>query len=332
MYYIKKVKEFILLELNIWKNYGFKAAWYDFLKNFIFRKNEGIGKRIYKKKYDYIKTLLNDRYVKKFFVDENIKYTNIKQDCTIWMFWWQGINEDTPKTVINCLKTIEKNKGEHKVVVITKDNITEYLKLPKYYYEKLEKGCFTLTHFSDIIRIELLAKYGGIWMDATIMLTKQLPMEMYDLPFYTIKHNLFADWHVCQGKWTGFFIATGENNPFLKYLREMFRMYWKENDFLICYLLIDCFIALGYENNQLFEKFIEDIEISNEKIFFIDEQGNEKYDKTTYENIMNTTNIFKIHYKKHFKEYNEKQELTYYGYIMRNVCLGEEKWQQMEMF
>lgn len=42
-------------------------------------------------------------------------------------------------------------------------------------------------HFSDIVRENLLYKYGGIWMDATIYMTSPFPDTIYNYDYYTIK-------------------------------------------------------------------------------------------------------------------------------------------------
>lgn len=39
----------------------------------------------------------------------------------------------------------------------------------------MEKGNISNTQFSDILRINLLARYGGYWIDATCLLTQSTP-------------------------------------------------------------------------------------------------------------------------------------------------------------
>ena len=89
---------------------------------------------------------------------------------TIWILWLQGV-ENAPEIVKKCIKSIKYYNGDKKIVVLTKDNLFDYIKLPKYIIEKWRKGIISNTHFSDIVRIELLYDYGGIWMDATTFCT-----------------------------------------------------------------------------------------------------------------------------------------------------------------
>jgi hypothetical protein len=38
--------------------------------------------------------------------------------------------------------------------------------------EKYQKKIIDNTHFSDLLRLELLIKYGGTWIDASVLVTK----------------------------------------------------------------------------------------------------------------------------------------------------------------
>ena len=95
------------------------------------------------------------------------KEKNIKENCPIWTMWYQGI-EAAPPIVRSCIQSIIENRVKHPVIIITKYNIDKYIKLPYYIMEKFNKNIITLTHFSDIVRIALLFKYGGYWIDLLI--------------------------------------------------------------------------------------------------------------------------------------------------------------------
>ena len=96
------------------------------------------------------------------------------KDCVFTM-WWQGL-ENAPDVVKACISSLKKiNK---KVVVITKDNIKNYVLLPNYIWEKYEKGMICLAHLSDIVRVYLLAVYGGTWVDSTVYIATPVPDYM----------------------------------------------------------------------------------------------------------------------------------------------------------
>ena len=81
----------------------------------------------------------------------------------IWICWLDGI-ENAPLLVQKCVSSIKKNAGNHPVNIITQDNYTEFVTLPEYIMEKKEKGLIGAAHFSDVLRVCLLAQYGGLWL------------------------------------------------------------------------------------------------------------------------------------------------------------------------
>ena len=58
--------------------------------------------------------------------------------------------------------------------------------------EKWKRGIIGPAHFSDLIRLELLVRYGGYWIDATVYCTDggllaytdQLPVFMYSFYYF----------------------------------------------------------------------------------------------------------------------------------------------------
>lgn len=43
------------------------------------------------------------------------------------------------------------------------------MKLPDYIVKKWEKGRIPADLFSDLLRLELLIRYGGTWIDSTVL-------------------------------------------------------------------------------------------------------------------------------------------------------------------
>ena len=169
-----------------------------------------------KRKNFYEKRILE--YLREF-IQKNCKNTQYQtndienQDVnseTIWVMWWQGV-EGMPPIVRACWNQLNKVSSSHKIILITKENWRNYIQLPNYIIEKVNKGKITLTHFSDIIRIYLLNYYGGLWIDATVWVE--------DLPYYCFNNRLFTlhgpgmfpDF-ISRGEWVPFFLGTNERN------------------------------------------------------------------------------------------------------------------------
>ena len=243
-----KIKKMFLSLKNtffITKNFGIKIGFWDFCKNIIFRRKTKLGKKVEKKYNDVIKKYIIDNYSNTIEKYKNVKFkeNKIERDCPIWIFWWQGL-DNAPKIVKACITNNKKYAGNHKILLITKDNIDEYWKIPKYILEKIKNKELSITHLSDILRFNLLYKYGGIWLDATIYLTKEFDEDIYNYSFYTIHHGKRADYHICKGMWTTFCMAGSKDNPLFKYMCDIFDVYLKSEKIMICYLLIDYFFQL----------------------------------------------------------------------------------------
>ena len=84
----------------------------------------------------------------------------------VWFCWLQGI-DSAPKLVQDCYNSIRYWLKDKEIIVITKENYKQYVEFPDYIIEKWEKGIISNTHFSDLLRLELLIRHGGLWLDAT---------------------------------------------------------------------------------------------------------------------------------------------------------------------
>lgn len=262
-------------------------------------------------KYNSIIRWLDKRYGEE--ADKAIAgYTShckIQEDSPIWIFWWQG-EETMPPIVRSCYKSVLRNAEKHPVILITENNITEYVDIPQYIYEKIGEKKMTLTHFSDILRENLLYKYGGIWMDATIYMTAPFSKEMYEYEYYSIK-GAFEEW-----EWTGFFQAAGKGNVFAKAVSHLFNCYWKEHDCLISYLLIDCFLAVARRHSSVIDEMVNDLPQKDSSIFVLNDQHlDETYNENTFEKLKGKSNIHKLSYKYPHSE-ESGGEKTFWGYLV----------------
>eukprot|EP01084_Bolivina_argentea_P317555 550602_1 len=87
----------------------------------------------------------------------------------IWTFW----NGNPSPIVRLCIDTWKRTNPEWKIILLNENNVNEYIlksDLPKYwdYYS----GQYA--RLTDFMRLYLLCKYGGAWLDASIILNKKL--------------------------------------------------------------------------------------------------------------------------------------------------------------
>lgn len=262
-------------------------------------------------KYNSIIHWLDKRYGKE--ADKAIvEYTDrfkIQEDSPIWIFWWQG-EKTMPPIVKSCYKSVHKYAEKHPVILITEDNINEYVDIPQYIYDKIKEKKMTLTHFSDILRENLLYKHGGIWMDATIYMTAPFSNELYKYEYYSVK-GAFEEW-----EWTGFFQACGKGNLFAKTVSHLFNCYWKEHDCLISYLLIDCLLAVARKHSPAIDQMIKNLPQKDSGIFLLNDQYLDKiYSEIEMNELCKKTNLHKLSYKySHVEKVDSNR--TFWGYLV----------------
>ena len=244
------------------------------------------------------------------FKEESINKTDEKTSQKyVWIFWWQDI-KDAPEIVKKCFDKI--NKYSLNVKLITKNNYKEYVSIPENIINKLENGTITLTHFSDILRFNLLADYGGLWLDATIYIANVEKINaILKKDFYTIKLRSCQRRFVSQGLWTGYCMGGNKNNILFLFMKDFFNKYWNNNSILIDYFLIDYMISIGYDEIDGIKNQINKNEFNNEGVNLLMDNINNIFDEKKYEEIIENNPIQKLSYKRKIDE----NDNTFYNHI-----------------
>ena len=280
--------------MNYIKSFGYRLFFLNFLYK-VFSKitKKGITVFLAERKHSLIKKRLSKDF--DYIINKYKKISNIKNNNdTIWIFWWQGF-DNAPEMVKKCIKSIKKYS--EKVILLDKDNLYNYINIEQTIINKLDRGIITKTHFSDIVRMKLLSKYGGYWIDSTIFLTDNIFKLIENKDFYTPKlyekDNLLS---VSKGKWCGFFIG-GKNNVLYSFVNDIFVEYWNKYDCLIDYFLIDYCISLAYDNLDIVRYDIDNNNYNNMNIFELNKIKNRKFDKERYTILVKNNMIHKLSYK-----------------------------------
>ena len=236
--------------------------------------------------------------------------TNISEDSPIWVMWFQGI-KNAPPIVKACIQSIIINSNKHPVYIISKDNYKKYISLPLFIEKKLEKKKFSITHFSDIIRMALLSKYGGYWIDSTYLITSPIPPTNSSL--FTLKlAQCIPTFTRCL--WAGNFLATSKNSFLATYAYNALLFYWKNYNTLINYFLIDYVIYVAFRNVLPLRKKIFKLPFITCNIFNLVRVLNKNYK----DSLINCTfNKLSIHLKFKIKKSNK----TVYGRIISKYKL-----------
>lgn len=247
------------------------------------------------------------------------KYENVEYDCSIknnskdiWVLWYQG-EKEMPPIISKCYKNLCENFKEYNIHILTKDNYMNYVSIPNHIMDKLKDGKITFTHFSDILRAKLLRKYGGYWIDSTILSTSN--NVLCDKCFYSIKMSTdFKSSNVSKGKWCAFFISGEKENPLFAFLDDCFDTYWKNNDKMVDYFLIDYIIHIAYSKFGFAKQMIDNVNVNNENVFDLLHSLNNVYTKDEYEKLFSKNQFYKLTYKNDFRLFINKQA-TFFNYL-----------------
>ena len=231
----------------------------------------------------------------------------------IWICWWDGV-ENMPPIVKACYNSVVRNAIDFKITLITKYNYTDYLSIPDYIMEKVNNGKMTLTHFSNIVRVALLYNYGGLWLDATYLITSTLKID--SISFFTIRTINYDGRNIAKGRWQGNCIASAPNFHLFRFIYEFLLGYWKNYNYLITYHLYDYSLNLAYESFPSVKDLFNSIGTINKNDILTDHLK-EEYDPIIYNEALNNTTFHKLSWKRVGETKTSDNKLTFYGFILK---------------
>ena len=252
-----------------------------------------------RKKRTELKTNWVKRCLKKY-VSKTIneyKHENLEDKAPkiIWQYWHQGA-ENAPELIKACFKSVEKYMPCYEQKILSFETIKDYVDIPEKYYKLLEQKKIPIAIFSDILRLHLLEKYGGIWLDSTIYLTNELPREIIDSDFFAFKIDKELSFTKTSLKC--YFIKSSSNNMFLKLIKKTIENYWNENDFLVNYFMFEHIMTMIFELSYEAKKIVDKIpyfEKANRGMLC--SKLYDKFNNNEYEEIIKNNCVHKISYK-----------------------------------
>lgn len=257
-----------------------------------------------KRKYKYVIDDFDNEY-------KEDKEKSKSQERKIWMCWMQGL-ENAPDLVRQCYKQLKKNITDREIILITEENIDKYVSFPSYIQEKYKKGIITHTHFSDLLRIELLCKYGGTWIDSTVFCSgSSVPSYMLDSDFFLFQ-NLKPGSNGSTLNMSSWFLTSNKNNRILMATRELLYAYWRKKDYLIDYFLLHYFMMIAAERYH--EEWNRMIKFPNSIPHVLLLMLFEPYDEEKYRALTNMCPFHKLSNKCSAEDM--AKEGTYYYHIM----------------
>lgn len=245
--------------------------------------------------------------------------------ATIWVFWGQG-EEKMPPLVKACFRQLTYlNDG---VQLITEANVSSYIELNPIIYTKVKNGQISWAHFSDIIRMTLLAKYGGLWIDATVWTSGQIPFErlsQFDIFSPNGKENQTSKsvrfWTSFEWNWSTWCMwSKYPKNKLFLFVSAMLQAIGEREEFWPDYVIQDYLIYYACKNFPDVRVAMEKMQgFSGERRNELATLMNESFNMNYYKRLLSYDFVFKLSYRSSWKVRTSLGDETFYGRILRDI-------------
>lgn len=237
-----------------------------------------------------------------------------KRSKIVWFCWLQGLDQ-APPIVKACYNSLKHNLSDRKIKVIDNENWKEYVELPDNIVKKWEKKRIPAALFSDLLRLELLIKYGGTWIDSTVLCSgfqdscsrfqEYLDAELFLFqytPEGTTKDISISNW----------FISAHSNNEVLMTLRNMLFAYWKDYGCTLDYYIFHLFFS------TVAKEYPEEIAVmpygySMRSLTLLHHWG-ETFEQKNWDKLISKVCFHKLAFRNDQKIINNKE--NYYNHIL----------------
>lgn len=229
----------------------------------------------------------------------------------LWFCWLQGL-DDAPPIVKRCYESLKTHLPQKDIHVITNANLYEYIELPDYIMEKYAAGLIPPALFSDLIRLELLIRYGGYWIDATVFMTDDrlitriddLPLFMYSFFYFGFNPEIM--------RLNNWLILSTTNNNILSLTQSLLYAYWKEKTRVVNYFLFHIMNTMAVEYYE--EEFKRIPIVSQVDSHILAAYIFDPFDPAKYELLKQSCGIHKLSIR--FDPEQMKQKDTFYDYLI----------------
>lgn len=323
--FIKLAKEFFLK----WRYWGFALAIYNLLwwLCFYMRPPFALKVSIWALRK---KTLIFDNYFNSKYIDIINRYKrNIISSpinlATIWVFWGQG-EENMPPLVEACYKQLIHFNNNVKLV--TNKNITEYITLNPIIFAKVRKGSISWAHFSDIVRTTLLAKYGGLWVDATVWVSQKVPFHtLSDLDIFSPNGKVLQTnksvqfWTSYDWNWSTWCLwSKNTGNKLFLFVSSMLQAIGEREKCWPDYVIQDYLIYYACRNFLDVQKSMKKIQgFSGKKRNDFASMMNQPFNMNQYNDLISSDFAFKLSFRASWKTKTSLGVDTFYGRLLNGI-------------
>lgn len=244
--------------------------------------------------------------------DVSLKEKNLELDSKCWIMWWQGENK-APEIVKKCITSIKKNSTNFEVILLSKENIRDYVELPDRIWNLFNKNKISFAHFSDIVRTYLLYFYGGLWIDATCLMTDNVPDSILESDIFFFQDTIASITFLPISNW--FIYAKNPKNYVLKKLLYGLLFYWDKNSNVCDYFIYHTLFKYFFENDYEFKRIVETMPyFCNATPHVLQKNLFVKFDEKKWDLILSSSFCHKLTYKYKIEDLDN----TFLNYVLSN--------------
>ena len=169
---------------------------------------------------------------------------------TVWLLWLQGW-DNAPWLIQQVRESWEHYNPDWTIQLVDENNLKDFVTGIDYVYRK----GISQQAKSDIIRLALLRKHGGVWADATLLCMQPLDNWVSDATrpsgFWMYHGNGGGmDIQVGPASW---FIVSSSNSQIIQKWKEACDIYWSERNSTDNYYWMDALFRQLYEMDPAFK-------------------------------------------------------------------------------
>jgi tetratricopeptide (TPR) repeat protein len=207
----------------------------------------------------------------------------------VWVYWGQGI-ANAPAVVKRCHEELMRHHAEDEVVVLDDGLVPHYVEIPEIARRRTAQN---LTKFSDVLRLELLSRYGGVWLDATCFVRRRLPdllPELLPSGFFAFRYR--------KARISSWFLASEPNHPVVAMTREAQYVFWENFrrpfDYYLLHHLLE---SLYYVDDDFRESYDPTPSRSSHPPSRFARVMHEPFDQERYNELLDGCFVHKLTYK-----------------------------------
>lgn len=138
----------------------------------------------------------------------------------IWMYWNAPLQEAPEVVRLSVRSWREMNPG-YEVKLLSDETIEEQLGFDPFAAFGVCRVRLTIAMKTDVLRLYLLSRFGGVWADATVFcyqpLDTWMPSVVNEFGFYTFRHKTSPSRPI-----EAWFIAARQGDPVVRRVLELF--------------------------------------------------------------------------------------------------------------